>query len=63
MGSATNLRSCLDRLSDQFCVACLISQSCALIRSLPLAVLTRLPDFTAPELPKKETKEENKTRN
>jgi hypothetical protein len=33
-------------------------KSCALIRSLPLAVLTRLPDFTAPELPKKETKDE-----
>jgi hypothetical protein len=31
-----------------------------LIRSLPLAVLTRLPDFTAPELPKKETKVEKK---
>ena len=29
---------------------CLESQSCALIRSLPLAVLTRLPDFTAPEV-------------
>jgi hypothetical protein len=31
-----------------------------LIRSLPLAVLTRPPDFTAPELPKKEVKDEKK---
>jgi hypothetical protein len=49
------------------------NQSCALIRSHPpphagcprgdpgpLAVLTRLADFTAPELPKKETKDEKK---
>ena len=42
------------------CVSCLMNQSCTLIRSLPLAVLTRLPDFTAPDLPKRNEKDEKK---